>query len=485
MRIPLAILLLCVAPVLHALDCQNVFRVPQATVTIPAAGCDLNDLLTLRQSGLHIRGAHPNAQIRLRTPSAGLRIENARNLHIETLTIASSVQSGTAAPSVLVIGNSPGFVAKDITFEDGGKHINLNGAHDFLIQNTRHQFARGGLSRTEGFVIYCYQCRNGVIDSPQIDGFVVPPGGPYRAIEILQSDGIQVKDPVIRDIDARSQANYAGVDFTDSHHSSLSGGSITGLINSDGVVAGRSTQIAISGVRIENNSGHPQQIPGGGTGSGIDVFGASGVTIRKCIVRHNGHSPNPGTRHHGLELYQSNDLEITDTIADDSGKNGILIYGSQRVKIVGGSASHNQEAGLYAFEAAGRANVAGDTVSLPMHDSFGSKWPAGTPIKIGNTIERIAAVIDPTHLRLERAIGNKANVKWSVQSSVAIIGGTYDENGAGRLGRGFDEGILIGDRTEARLRGVQAMDDRPPAQRTQRNHIRSAREAAVTIEVTQ
>jgi len=462
---------------LHALDCQELFRASQTAVTIPTGGCELNDLLSLRQSGLHIKGATPNAQIRLRTPSAGLRIENARNVRIESFTIDSSVQTDTAAPSILVIGDSPGFVATDIVFTNGGKHFSLNGAHDFLIQKTRH---RG--PRTEGFVIYCYQCRHGVIDSPQVDGFVVPSGGPFRAIEILQSDGIQVKNPVIRDIDARSQANYAGVDFTDSHNSSLSGGSITGLINSDGVLVGRATQIVISGVRIENNSGHPQQISGGGTGSGIDVFGASNVTISKCIVRHNGHSPNPGTRHHGLELYQSNDLEITDTIADDSGKNGIFIYGSQRVKIVGGSASRNQEAGLYAFQAAGRANVTGDTVALPAQDSFGSKWPAGTPIKIGNAIEHIAVVIDPTHLRLDRAIGNKANVKWSVQSSVAVIGGTYEENGAAGLGRGFNEGILIGDRTQARLQGVRAADHRPPGQRTQRNHIRAAREAAVIIE---
>ena len=477
MRLPFAILLLALAPALHALDCQELFRAAQATVTIPAAGCDLNDLLTIRRSGLRIQGANASATVRLRTPAAGLRIENARNVRIESLTIDSAIQTGTPAPSILVIGDSPGFVAEDITFHDGGKHFSLNGAYDFLIQKTRHSGPRA-----EGFVIYCYQCRHGVIDSPQVDGFVVPSGGPFRAIEILQSDGIHIKNPVIRDIDARSQANYAGVDFTDSHNSSLTGGSIAGLINSDGVLVGRSTQTTITGVRIENNSGHPQQIPGGGTGSGIDVFGASGVTISKCIVRHNGHSPNPGTRHHGLELYQSNDLEITDTLADDSGKNGIFIYGSQRVKIVGGSASHNQEAGLYAFEAAGRANISGDTVTLPAQDSFGSKWVPGTPIKIGNAIENIAAVIDPTHLRLERAIGTRSNVKWSVQSSVVVIDGTYNENGAARLGRGFNEGILIGDRTQARLQAVRATDDRPPAQRTQRNHIRAASEAAVTIE---
>jgi hypothetical protein len=469
---------------LSALRCEDVFRASSDTlVTIPAEGCTLSKLVVLRHPGLRIVGATPEATIYMTNHEAGLRIENAPKVHVESLKMSRNLMlTGNVADYILVIGNSPDFVAKDITFEDGGKHINLNGVHDFHIQNTRHRRTGRGALPTDGFVIYCYQCHNGVIDAPRIDGFVVPAGGPFRAIEILQSDGIQVKNPVIRDIDARSQANYAGVDFTDTHNSSLSGGSITGLINSDGVLVGRATQIVISGVRIENNSGHPQQISGGGTGSGIDVFGASNVTISKCIVRHNGHSPNPGTRHHGLELYQSNDLEITDTIADDSGKNGIFIYGSQRVKIVGGSASRNQEAGLYAFQAAGRANVTGDTVALPAQDSFGSKWPAGTPIKIGNAIEHIAVVIDPTHLRLDRAIGNKANVKWSVQSSVAVIGGTYEENGAAGLGRGFNEGILIGDRTQARLQGVRAADHRPPGQRTQRNHIRAAREAAVIIE---
>jgi hypothetical protein len=462
-----AVLLLATGVHLAALDCQDLFRTPQTAVTIPASGCDLDQLLTIRQPGVQIKGANSAATIRLRTLSAGIRIENARNVHIESLTIASSIETGSAADSILVIGDSPGFVARDITFHGGGKHFDLVGAHDFLIQKTRHSGPR-----TDGFVIYCSQCRNGIIDSPQMEGFVVPAGGPFRAIEILQSDGIQVKDPVIRDIDARSQANYAGVDFTDSHRSSLTGGAITGLINSDGVLVGRSTQIAIANVRIENNAGHPQQIPGGGTGSGIDVFGASNVTISKCVVRHNGHSPNPGTRHHGLELYQSNDLEITDTFADDSGKNGIFIYGSQRVKIVGGGALRNQEAGLYALQAAGRADVSGDTVSLPVHDTFGSKWQAGTPIKIGDTTERVAAVIDPTHLRLERAIGDRKNVKWSVQSSVALIGGEYNENGAARRGRGFEEGVLIADRTEARLEGVHAADDRPAAQRTQRRNIR-------------
>jgi hypothetical protein len=468
-RAALIFFLLLAAHHLRAAQCEELFRASSGTlVTIPAEGCALSTLFTLRHPGLRIVGATPHAEIYLTSDAAGLRIENARDVHVESLTIRrNAMLAGPVADSILVIGDSPGFVAKDITFQDSGKHLDLSGAHDFLIQNTHH---RG--SKTDGFVIYCYQCRNGVIDATQIDGFVVPAGGPFRAIEILKSEKIRVKDPVIRDIDARSQANYAGVDFTDSHDSSLSGGSITGLINSDGVLVGRSTQIAISNVRIENNSGHPQQIVGGGTGSGIDVFGASHVTISKCIVRHNGHSPNPGTRHHGLELYQSNDLEITDTIADDSGKNGIFIYGSQRVKIVGGSASRNHEAGLYAFQAAGRADVAGDIVTLPPHDTFGSKWQAGTPIKIGGATERIAAVIDPTHLRLQRSIGDRKNVKWSVQSSVALIGGAYNENGNARLGRGFEEGILIADQTEARLEGVHATDDRPAAQRTQRTNIR-------------
>jgi hypothetical protein len=462
----------------YPVSCGDVFRAAKTTtITIPTDGCVLSDPVPIKRSGLRIVGADSSAWIFLEN-GAQFRIEGASNVRFESVRFTGdSMVSGGLPAAVTVLGASPGFVAKDVTFTYNGKHFELNGAHDFLIQNTHHSG-----SRADGFVIYCYQCHNGVIDAPRIDGFVVPAGGPFRAIEILQSDGIQVKNPVIRDIDARSQANYAGVDFTDTHNSSLSGGSITGLINSDGVLVGRATQIVISGVRIENNSGHPQQISGGGTGSGIDVFGASNVTISKCIVRHNGHSPNPGTRHHGLELYQSNDLEITDTIADDSGKNGIFIYGSQRVKIVGGSASRNQEAGLYAFQAAGRANVTGDTVALPAQDSFGSKWPAGTPIKIGNAIEHIAVVIDPTHLRLDRAIGNKANVKWSVQSSVAVIGGTYEENGAAGLGRGFNEGILIGDRTQARLQGVRAADHRPPAQRTQRTNIRAASEAAVTVE---
>src|SRR5262249_26456307 len=195
-----------------------------------------------------------------------------------------------------------------------------------------------------------------------------------------------------------------------------------------------------------------------------------------------GHSANPGSRHHGLELYQSNDLEIADTIADDSGKNGIFIYGSQRVKILGGSASRNQEAGLFAFQAAGPADGTGDLVSLPAHDSFGSKWQVGTPIKVGDSMERIAAVIDPTHLRLQRSVRDRKNVKWSVQSSIVLIGGEYNENGAARLGRGFEEGVLITDRTEARLQGVRAADDRPADQRTQHTNIRTAREAAVTLQ---
>lgn len=436
-------------------SCEDLFRTAEReqrnVVTVPSAGCDLTTPLLMTTSGFTVVGETPAAEIRLTAPPAGLRIVNARNVSIRDLSIVSAEWDGSTGDSVAVTGNSGGFAIERVKFVGGGAHINLNGTGDFVISETKHVGPR-----RNGMVIYCNHCTRGIIHRPVIEGYVVPTGGPFRAIDLVESEHVSVFEPEIRDIDASSQANFAGIEYVDSHDGSITGGRISGLINGDGIFIGRSTGITISSVKVENNSGHPRSIPGGGSGSGIDVFGSGDITITGSTVRHNGHSPTPASRHHALEIYESDGVRIIDTTADDSGKNGVLLYGSPRVLLVGVSAVGNQESGLNAMKASARADISGDQLTVPSGDSFGRQWQSGTLIHLGDRTHRIASVTDNEHLTLTEHLPARKRVAWSVQTSLAVIDGRFEGNGLGRRGNGYQDGLTITDATQAVIIGTKA-----------------------------
>lgn len=461
-----------------ASSCEDLFHAAEAgasrVITIPAAGCDLQSTLSLRRSHLVIAGETPEAEIRLATAAAGLRVVNARYVTFRDLTIRSV---SSRSDSIGVNGDSSGFAVERVRFIGGGAHLNLNGTADFLLAETQHMGPR-----TNGNVIYCYRCRSGIIARPRIEGYVVPPGGPFRAIEIVESERVSISEALITGIDASSQPNFAGIEFVDSRNGSVRGGRIAGMVNADGITIGHSIGIAVTGVTIEDNFGHPREIPGGGTGSGIDVFGAADTTIVGCIVRHNGHSPAVGSRHHGLELYESDGVLVVDTVADDSGKNGVLVYGSRDVKLISVSASRNQESGLMALAAAGRAQATGKRLAVTAPQSFGKQWRQGRSIRVDGSTRHVDEVNDNDHLALQEDVGSRPNVPWSFESTLMVVDGTFNENGTARLDRdGFRDGVAVTNATRAILIGTTACDGRPSISRSQKRGIRRYADAIVLL----
>lgn len=475
----IAFALLCLSAVSSsALSCEDLFHAAEGdasrVIIVPAAGCDLLSSLALTRPYLVIAGETPEAEIRLTTASAGLRVVNARNVTFRDLTVKAV---GSRGDSIAVNGDSSGFAVERVRFIGGGAHLNLNGTADFLLAETQHTGPR-----TNGTVIYCYRCHRGIIARPRIDGYVVPAGGPFRAIEVVESENISVAAPLITGIDASSQPNFAGIEFVDSRNGSVSGGRIAGMVNADGITIGRSIGITVAGVTIEDNFGHPREIPGGGTGSGIDVFGAADTTIVGCVVRHNGHSPAAGSRHHGLELYESDGILVVDTIADDSGKNGVLVYGSRDVKLISVSASRNQESGLMALAASGKAQVTGRLLAVTAPQSFGKQWRRGRTIRVGGSPRHVDAVNDNDHLVLQEEVGTRPSVPWSFESTLTVVDSTFNENGAARLDRdGFRDGVAVTSVTRALLIGTTACDARPSAARSQKRGIRRYADAQVLV----
>ena len=461
-----------------ASSCEDLFnaaeRDARRVITVPAAGCDLQSTVSLTRSHLVIAGETPQSEIRLTTAPAGLRVVNARNVTFRDLTIKAV---GSRGDSIAVNGDSSGFAVERVRFVGGGAHLNLNGTADFILAETQHVGPR-----TNGNVIYCYRCRSGIIARPHIEGYVVPAGGPFRAIEIVESEKVSISEALITGIDASSQPNFAGIEFVDSRNGSISGGRITGMVNADGITIGRSIGTTVAGVTIEDNVGHAREIPGGGTGSGIDVFGAADTTIIGCIVRHNGHSPAPGSRHHGLELYESDGILVVDTVADDSGKNGVLVYGSRDVKLISVSASHNQESGLLAMAAAGRAKAIGRRLAVTAPQSFGKQWRQGRTIHVGGSTRHVDEVNDNDHLVLQEDVGSRPNVSWSFESTLTVVDSTFNENGAARLDRdGFRDGVAVTSASRALLIGTTACDGRPSALGSQKRGIRRYADAQVLI----
>lgn len=454
--------------------CDELFARSALRITLPAnTRCSLSHPWIIDKDGTQISGAGDSSVIELTSVDAGFRVLNAKNVTFKDARIESAVVDPKKVDSIFANPLSAGLTIERVWFYGGGAHISLNGTPNFRITATRHTGPR-----TNGNVIYCYRCQHGTIERPVIEGYRVPAGGPYRAIDILESEAVNIRDAEIRDIDARGAPNFAGIEYVDSKNATVTGGHISGLINGDGIFLGRSSGINITGARVENNSGDPAPLAGGGTGSGIDVFGSGNIEIRNCTLRQNGHSPTLGSRHHGFEIYQSEDVRIFDSTAEASGKNGVVIYGSRRISLNNVSVSGSQESGLFAFKAQGKADVDGTNVVLTEGGSFGKNWSAGTAITINRREQHIANVRDNTHLQLQASPGTQKNVTWSVESSFTVSGGRFHDNGVGRDTKMHD-GISVANATVATITGV---DTRSRSGGTQRNGVKVYGNAAQVTE---
>ncbi len=369
----------------------------------------------------------------LSDPKASIIQQN--DTTVRGCTLFSSRTSGLVNGEIFSQGTSNVHV-EEVTFVGGGHHIHYDRASDFSIENTHHvSITVGGASP-----ILVSSSNHGQIISPRIDGFTAPASFAIRLISVDHSSFVEVSDPVVHDVDASEVVGCGGVSFTSSTNSSLHGGEISGLKNCDGVLtettAGStpSSDIEITGT----TSGGNNCAAGAGTyahnGEGFDIFNSKRIRLSRVTVRNNGtyatsHMP-------GIEISNSTEITISDSIVSDNGGEGIKVDGSPMVSIRDSQINHNGSTGIYVMPTLGKVSATNGSAILQWAPgraqmTFSAVWPPETKIRIGDTVYSIASLQTTGQLMtLDKDFtGPTGTYGYDVDSYVEITGGEALDNG--------------------------------------------------------
>ena len=323
----------------------------------------------------------------------------------------------------------------DVTFIGGGDHIEYTHVSNFRIKNTRHI----SITATGAAPILIESSTHGQIISPRIEGYTVPAGhSGIRLMGIDRSSFVDVTDPVIKDVDASTVPGCGGVTFTASSHSTLRGGIISGLTNCDGVLTestgtAASSDIDISGTASIGNNAADGLGKNANNGEGFDIFNSKRVRLSQVTANDDGKSPN--NRQPGIEVSNSSEISITNSISSDNGVDGIKIDGSPGVTISESHTNRNGGAGILVMPALGRVSVRKrspivDWAPGAANITFSAVWPVHTKIVIDGAVYTIASFQSTTRLTLTSNFsGRSGSYAYNVDSYAEITDSESNNNG--------------------------------------------------------
>ncbi len=374
-------------------------------------------------------------QIVLRLSNSSAEIIQQSDTRVHGCTFSSS--EGTLPPdgAEIVSQGTSNVEVEDVIFAGGGYHIKYTHVWNFRIKNTRHI----SITATGAAPILIESSTHGQIISPRIEGYTAPAGhSGIRLMGIDRSSFVDVTDPVIKDVDASTVPGCGGVTFTASSHSTLRGGMISGLKNCDGVLTestgtAASTDIEISGTVSAGNNAAAGVGRNANNGEGFDIFNSKRVRLSRVTASNNGKSPN--NRQPGIEVSNSSEISITNSISSDNGVDGIKIDGSPGVMISESHTNGNGGAGILVMPALGRVSARKrspivDWAPGAANITFSAVWPAQTKIVIGGVVYTVASFQSTTRLTLSSDFsGRTGSYAYNVDSYAEITDSESNNNG--------------------------------------------------------
>ena len=264
-------------------------------------------------------------QVTLRMTTAKASINQKSNTRVSGCKL-SSIETSAANGEIFSMGASNVRI-ENVTFVGGGYHIQYKTVTNFSIKNTRHV----SITAKAASPILVDSSAHGQIISPRIDGFTVPDGNwSVRLVAIVNSQSVDVSDPIIQGVDASTVSGCGGVSFVGSTNSTLQG-RISSLKNCDGVLTEASGMTPARDINIDGTSSTDHNSsPGAGksanNGEGFDVFNSKRVHVSNVISRDNGISSS--NRQPGIEVSNSVEVNLSNCISNDSGSEGIKVDGS-------------------------------------------------------------------------------------------------------------------------------------------------------------
>jgi hypothetical protein len=390
-----------------------------------------------------------NGQVKLTmaTPKAELRLQS--NTAVGSCSLLSEQTVIPPDGGEITSHGTSNVVVENVTFSGGGHHVLLKDVSNFRIANTRHSL----ITVPTGAAIVIFSSKQGQINSSVIENFTEPAGSTQvRLIGISNSQSVQVKDPVIRNIDATTATGCAGVAFSGTSNSSLQGGTITNLNNCDGVLAEAvgmtpASDIDISGTVATGTNPRAGAGTHTGNGEGFDIFNSERIHLSDITSRENGRYEGNGQP--GIEICNSIDVTVANCDCSDNGLEGIRIDGALAVKIANSRTNRNGSSGIIVEPVFG--NVEGTHGSPDVvwaagraNQHFASIWPAGTKIIISHSPYSIASLENRSKLTLTSSFAEASGTyPYDVNSYVEIEGGESNDNGQQGKRDGSREGVYF------------------------------------------
>jgi Right handed beta helix region len=381
--------------------------------------------------------------------------------------IQNCIISSTSTPITGEIQseNTSNLELDHVTFVGGGNLVYWSGVTHFgILSNTVVSItAVDSAGVRSGF--YLLNCSRGRVDDLRASNFVFPVGqndqSDSAVLGLNLSSYIRVDNPVIENVDASYvQGGVASVAIDGSDHILVSGGTITGNPNMDGILTqafGQQTpsdDIAIIGVYASYNGGVGLNPAAHSLGDGLDIINTSHLYVSHCTLDGNG---NPHDAQPAIWLFLDDDVFVADSDLSDGSAAGIASAGSINVRLVRDTINRNQGSGVFTEWQHGMATNVGPAVTFSsgVSGGFSVAWTSGTPFIFDGITYQIAAVTDFGHLTLASSPPDHSSpASWGVNTTQDIVDAIINDNGIGQTGGIGQQGIFWADGTTGTISGV-------------------------------
>lgn len=393
--------------------------------------------------------------------AAGSYLYQNSNTLIQNCTILSTP---TPITGEIQSENTSNLELDHVTFVGGGNLVYWSGVTHFsILSNTVASItAVDSTGVRSGFDLQ--NCSRGRVDNLRAGNFVFPVGQNYQNSAVLGlnlSSHIRVDNPVIENVDASYvQGGVPAVAIDGSNHILVSGGTITGNPNMDGILTQAfeqqtsSNDIAIIGVDSSYNGGVGLNPAAHSLGDGLDIINTRHLYVSHCTLDDNG---NPHDKQPAIWLFLDDDVLVADSDLSDGSTSGITSAGSTNVRLVRDTINRNEGSGVFTEWQRGTATNVGPAVTFANGTTggFSVAWEAGTPFIFDGITYAIAAVSDFGHLTLASSPPDHSSpASWGVNTTQNIVDTVIDDNGTGKTGVLGQEGIFWGDGTTGTISGV-------------------------------
>ena len=477
-----------------ALDTAIVKAGDTGTVYIPGGNYIVDAPILISVSNLTIRGVGPATVLIFKDHSDYLQVQaGAHNLTIKDMKFIGIDDVGDTNKSITFInangsdsitgaGSIDNLTLENLVFDSGHYQVGLVYCKNLTVKNCDFSGSPKSLALTS-----CYYSS---ISNNRVHDYT-PAGadasGLGWGILVSGCGWTKIDYNTVRNIDWSHQTGSGGgglVVNNGSFEFEVLGGHYSYNVNGGGLeITDRSYGGNIVGVQANYN----YSVAGAGAvtnnGDGIDFYNVWDMNVTGCQFI--GNATYPGTLFQGVEIFNCDNVSISNCVSTNNGQDAYLVHASQNIFLSNCVGNKNYSHGVEARDMTSTVTVApdgtdGSIVTYSSGTALPKGYKKGVIVNIDGTDYVYHSYIGANSFRIqEPSITEAAPVSMYVAvSNLRIIGGDYSDNNeplndtavVDSVGSGID---LNNNTNNVIIAGVRATDTDIDSAKTQRWGIRT------------